>query len=414
MGFRDFFYRRCGKKCNFLRGELPFPLRKEEAIFRFADRGREKGAIQNTFLRSLMAKTLLFYISGHGFGHVTREIEVMKSLLRRDAQIRIVVKTDAPAWFFHLNLPESRVTLIPESCDVGVVQNDSFRANRKKTLETFARFYLDFNKRVPSEVHLVRENGVDLIVGDIAPLAFDVSRAAGVPGIAVANFSWDWIYEPYVTDAPELGWVIPVLKMIYGKADALLRLPLHGDLSAFPNPRDISFIARKAVLPREEVRRKLEAKGRSGRKIGLISLRAEDLKRISLSALEKITDFQFFVFAPVPTMPNVFSLPPDFLPYQELVQAADVVISKPGYGIVSECLANRTPLLFTSREDFREYDVLAEGILKMKAGVFLPQTDFFAGRWASALKTVPDLQGKWVQPSVTGAEEAASIILKEF
>jgi L-arabinokinase len=43
--------------------------------------------------------------------------------------------------------------------------------------------------------------------------------------------------------------------------------------------------------------------------------------------------------------------------YADLVAAADVVISKPGYGIVSECIANGTALLFTRRGHFIEQEV---------------------------------------------------------
>ena len=46
------------------------------------------------------------------------------------------------------------------------------------------------------------------------------------------------------------------------------------------------------------------------------------------------------------------------LRYEDLVAAADVVVSKPGYGIVSECIANDTALLYTSRGRLIEYDVM--------------------------------------------------------
>src|SRR4029077_6112677 len=46
--------------------------------------------------------------------------------------------------------------------------------------------------------------------------------------------------------------------------------------------------------------------------------------------------------------------PPHGLAYQDVVAAADVVISKPGYGIVSECIANNTALVYTSRGRFAE------------------------------------------------------------
>ena len=48
--------------------------------------------------------------------------------------------------------------------------------------------------------------------------------------------------------------------------------------------------------------------------------------------------------------------------YEDLVRAVDVVVTKPGYGIISECLANDTALLYTSRGDFREYQVLVDAM----------------------------------------------------
>ena len=47
--------------------------------------------------------------------------------------------------------------------------------------------------------------------------------------------------------------------------------------------------------------------------------------------------------------------------------AADVVVSKPGYGIVSECIVNGAALLYTSRGRFAEYDVFVEEIRALLA-----------------------------------------------
>ena len=43
------------------------------------------------------------------------------------------------------------------------------------------------------------------------------------------------------------------------------------------------------------------------------------------------------------------------------MRAADVVVTKPGYGIIAECLANDTAIVYTSRGEFAEYDVLVDG-----------------------------------------------------
>ena len=50
------------------------------------------------------------------------------------------------------------------------------------------------------------------------------------------------------------------------------------------------------------------------------------------------------------------------LEYPDLVGASDVVVSKPGDGIVSDCIGARTRLVDTDRGDFPEYgDVVRAG-----------------------------------------------------
>ncbi len=44
--------------------------------------------------------------------------------------------------------------------------------------------------------------------------------------------------------------------------------------------------------------------------------------------------------------------------YEDLVRAVDVVITKPGYGIIADCIANDAAMLYTSRGRFAEYEVM--------------------------------------------------------
>src|SRR6202007_1257978 len=103
--------------------------------------------------------------------------------------------------------------------------------------------------------------------------------------------------------------------------------------------------------------------------------------------------------------------PPPGLKYQDVVAAADVVISKPGYGIISECVANDTALLYTSRGEFIEYDVfVAEMPRVLKAG-FIDHDDLFAGRWTQHLNALLAQPAPPDQPAVDGAEVAAGRLL---
>ncbi len=71
--------------------------------------------------------------------------------------------------------------------------------------------------------------------------------------------------------------------------------------------------------------------------------------------------------------------------YEDLVAAVDVVASKPGYGIISDCAANATALLYTDRGRFCEYDVLVREMPRYVEAAFIGQADLRAGRWRDAV-----------------------------
>ena len=97
--------------------------------------------------------------------------------------------------------------------------------------------------------------------------------------------------------------------------------------------------------------------------------------------------------------------------YEDVVKAVDVVVSKPGYGIIAECAANQTALLYTSRGHFREYDVLVAGMPRYLRARFLDQATLLAGRWEPALDALLAAPAPPERADVTGAEVAAARLL---
>jgi len=102
--------------------------------------------------------------------------------------------------------------------------------------------------------------------------------------------------------------------------------------------------------------------------------------------------------------------PPAALSYPDLVAAADVVVSKPGYGIVSECVANGTPLLYTSRGRFAEYDVFVAGMPRVLRCRYLEQSDLLGGRWAGAVRALLAQAAPPETPRIDGTQVAAEEI----
>jgi L-arabinokinase len=97
--------------------------------------------------------------------------------------------------------------------------------------------------------------------------------------------------------------------------------------------------------------------------------------------------------------------------YEDVVAAVDVVVTKPGYGIIAECLANDTALLYTDRGHFIEYDVLIHAMPAFLRSAYLPQPALFSGAWQDALDAVVAQPAPPTRPATDGAAVAAARVL---
>jgi len=91
--------------------------------------------------------------------------------------------------------------------------------------------------------------------------------------------------------------------------------------------------------------------------------------------------------------------------------AADVVVTKPGYGIIAECLANGAAMLYTSRGRFAEYDVLVAGLPRILRSRFIGHEDLFGGRWQAHLDAVLAQPAPPDHPRTDGAALASRYLL---
>ena len=187
---------------------------------------------------------LVFYVSGHGFGHASRDIEVLNALHRAGPDVRVVVRTSAPRWLFDLTLT-APVTWLPAECDTGIVQIDSLRLDARETVKRADAFTAALDDRASEERRVLRDVGATLVAGDIPPLAFAAAHAAGVPSIALGNFTWDWIYEGYPDEIAAHPRLVEGIHRAYAHAERALRLPLGGGFAAFPTVERVPFIARR-------------------------------------------------------------------------------------------------------------------------------------------------------------------------
>ena len=348
------------------------------------------------------------YITGHGFGHATRMAAILGATAAHLPGLRLSLISTAPEWLFRLNLA-APFAFRSRALDVGVIQEDSIRLNARATLDAYARVLEGQAAVIDEEAAFLRRAGVDLVVADIPPAAFPVARRLGVPGVGISNFSWDWIYAAYVRDLPDRAPLVEAIRAAYREADLFLRLPFHGPCDAFPVLRDIPMVARRARCPRAEVRRRLGLS--ADRPTVLLSFGGFDIRGIDFGQVARLHEYQFLTTqAPLQPVGNVRVVALDGLRYEDLVAQADAVITKPGYGIVSDCLANRVPVLYTSRGEFAEYACLVAGLQRFGVSRFIENADLLAGAWREALAGLLGQPRIWEDLPADGAHVAAEIL----
>lgn len=343
--------------------------------------------------------TIAFYISGHGFGHASRSIEVINALVDRQPGTRIIIRSEVAPWLVQRTARRG-VTLEPAQCDTGVVQVDSLTLDATATLARARAFMSTFRQRVADEVTWLGHAGATLVVADLPPLGIAAAHAAGLPGIALGNFTWDWIYSGYAGGADLVG----LIGAVYQHTTLALRLPMWGGFATMPQVIDLPFVARQSTRDPLAVR---DALGLSrDERLVLASFGGYGVSGLNIEALRHIAGYRILLPGDI----DEAAIYESGLRYEDLVRAVDVVVSKPGYGIISECLANHTALLYTSRGHFVEYDVLVAAMPRFLRAAFIDQADLFAGRWQPHLDALLTQPAPPETPATNGAEVAAQLI----
>jgi len=253
--------------------------------------------------------------SAHGLGHLTRQLVLAEGL--RAVGAVPVVYTAAPA-VARAYQPWLRVE--PWSIDVGIVQRDGLAEDIPATLTALDERCSD----AAIDGLAAALEGYDLAVVDVAPVALEAARRAGIPAVAVGNFDWAWIYARTPGLEP------------WSERFAAWQAP-HPAIQLEPGPGVFGFasVERWGVLGRQRP-----------------AWTPPWPERTALVALGPAWQAQLAL----PTISGLRWLaePPRGVPYPAIVAGMDLVLTKPGYGIYAECALAGTPIVWLRRPGFPE------------------------------------------------------------
>jgi L-arabinokinase len=359
---------------------------------------------------------ILFFISGHGFGHASRQVEVINLLGARRPKDRIVLRTAASPSLLERTV-RVPYELRPGACDTGIVQATSVSHDDEATVRASIDFYSAFDARIDAEARAVEGQAVSIVVSDIAPIAFEVADRIGCPSLAIGNFTWDWIYETHPGFVSQAAWILSVIRRAYTKATRALELPFAGGFGIFPSIEQLPLIARRPARDPSDTRahfripphRPAVLLSFGGYGMPSLDLRRVDCPDWTIVVTDRVIDSSERLAANVVFLEEQRFIGTGFR-YEDLVNAVDVVMSKPGYGIVSECIACETPLVYTSRGAFREYELFLREMPRYLRCEFIAQEDLFAGRWRARLDAARTKPAPPERVRIDGAERAVERI----
>jgi len=118
-------------------------------------------------------------------------------------------------------------------------------------------------------------------------------------------------------------------------------------MKVFPRRQDIPLVA----TSRDERRRRSRPEPAPRESFGGSSFpfTSLDWNDEALDRVARLSGYEFFVVDPLAWRRGTFTDRPKPDPVLRRARSVDGVVSKPGFGIVSECLVNRKPLVYAER-----------------------------------------------------------------
>jgi len=352
------------------------------------------------------------FVTPHGYGHAARLSAVLAELASRLPSLELQVWTTVDRSFLEEALPPG-FELVAAPVDVGVVQRSPFDEDPGATLGALAAWDEATADAAPAWLDRLQRFRPDVVVCDIAPLGLELAARAGLPGILLESFTWQWIYAPYLPEVAGLERFRERFAAATASAAARVRAePLCEAELEIAGETRVAPVVRPATATPAEVRRRL----------GLAP--GDRLVAVTLGGipfhLAGAADWDLgegVVIAAVgaaesPRREGRVLLLPHRLPWphRDLVAAADLVVGKLGYSTLAEAWAAGAAYLYVPRPGFRE-----SGVLERWVGERLPASPVAPGAIASGAWTTPAREllaaPRPAPGGATGAAEAATALL---
>jgi hypothetical protein len=286
--------------------------------------------------------------------------------------------------------------------------HDALRLEVEASLEAHLAFHADWSARVAAEAAALRQDGVDLVLSNVAYLPLAAARAAGLPALALCSLNWLDIFRHYLGERPQAQAILADMQAAYAGATAFLKPEPAMPMTDLPNTRRIAPIAEPGQCRRAELARRLGL--REDARVVLMGMGGIGYRLSGLGWAGR-GRIHWLVPDDWPSGPRVHRFATTGMPFADLLASCDAVVTKPGYGTFVEAAAAAVPVVYLPRPDWPETPWLTRWLHRHARAAQIDETALEAG-WAEAA-----LAQLWALPAPPpvrsdGAEAAARQFLE--
>lgn len=306
---------------------------------------------------------IAFYISSHGFGHLTRcLVHIEKYLLETNYNIYIVCgeKQIEFAKKYLNKYSANKICFKSMVTDIGLINKDnSLDVDKEKIEKELFNFIDSWSQIVQEELEYLKDKKIEKIITDISPIGMLVGNELGVKVEAISNFTWYNQYSFLKLNSFILSKYIEVENYI----NKFYMYPLVLDLSHLSCAKEnINYVSRKFDKEKiEELREKYK-------EIIFISCgKSANLEKI------EVINYKGTIFytegIELFGEGNHVKLPVDTEDTHNYLGASNFIISKAGWGTVAEAVVSDIPMVLLEREGVLEDSYTIEELKKRNKAI---------------------------------------------
>jgi UDP-N-acetylglucosamine transferase subunit ALG13 len=304
-----------------------------------------------------------YYISSHGFGHCSRAVPIIKFLLNKNVKIRVISSIRQIEFLRRFFNQDENIFFDIKTTDVGwIFKEDGTTLDYKKLIDYLTSWLNSFPELIKDEIDKINQySEQSIILSDISPLGFAVAKELNIYSIGISNFTWIEQYNN--TNLPKE--IVDRFREYYNYCDLYLRYPFHTPQIIGKRYEDIGYIVRDYDKEKAKEIRKI-----------VLSSGAKIIIFLGIGASLNIkSKFEFgddvFVFYGMGL--NVNAKHKYYVGNEQDVQnyiaASDIVITKPGWSTVAECINAEVPMIIIKRDGIYEDKCILEEIENKELGI---------------------------------------------